>query len=393
MPNPVQSFIDSPGGIVIGTTLHTAGAILMLGGLAAFIAWRRALFAGQHHEKLIAGAAAATYLALLANLVGGFMRTYEEGHPHLTQIADSPWVQVLTLKHVALFAGMGVAVWLVEVHARRLLRAHREGNLAQAPSAGSRAAVLFVAATILLAAILGSVSKVVPLLDGAAAEGMDGDGHDGHPMELPASFHNATGQLTSTPVRPAESTGSFEVANGTASLDADLVWSPDAFELSIELVDPTGQAAATGQPSGGTASATVEAPSPGRWTYRIRSGLAVDAQWTLSIRMSGAGQGFHADEVAVLPGQFYEINTVMPRNGTLHWDWTVAEGTAIHFDVHSHFDGDVQYWVEEDAASGSGAYTNGREGGYSFLWENTAQAPVTLQYRVWGDFEVDSIFP
>jgi hypothetical protein len=71
----------------------------------------------------------------------------------------------------------------------------------------------------------------------------------------------------------------------------------------------------------------------------------------------------------------------------------VVEGTAVEFNVHSHFDGQVQYLVEETAAAHNGTYTNDRAGGYSLMWENTGTVPITLQYRVWGDFVVDSYFP
>ncbi len=81
----------------------------------------------------------------------------------------------------------------------------------------------------------------------------------------------------------------------------------------------------------------------------------------------------------------------MPEGGTFHWDWTASQTVA--FDVHSHFDDEVQYLVEKTTDADRGSYTNDREGGYSLLWENTGNAPVTLEYRVWGEFEVDSYFP
>jgi hypothetical protein len=198
--------------------------------------------------------------------------------------------------------------------------------------------------------------------------------------------------LTSTPVQPSSSTGSFRVPNGTLVLQATLLWEPAQYTLAIELVDPSGQAT-PGSASGGTLDVEVTAPAAGVWTYSISSDFAVNAGWTLSARMSvlGGEEELLSGTRTIPPGQFFEINTEMENNTSFHWSWGTS--ALVHFNVHSHFDGEVQNLVDEDADEGRGNFTNHRAGGYSLMWENTGNLPVTLDYRVWGEFTLDSLFP
>jgi hypothetical protein len=156
--NALQEFIDSQAGIVLSVSLHTLGAIALLGGLVGYLAWYRHLRLGHHHASWLQGAAFLTYVAIVANLVGGFMRTYETGHPSITQFNDSAWVRALAVKHVFLFVAMGAAVVLFERVAPRLIRAFKAGSLAPVAPLGHRLGVLLVAVGILLAAILGAVT-------------------------------------------------------------------------------------------------------------------------------------------------------------------------------------------------------------------------------------------
>ncbi len=145
----------------------------------------------------------------------------------------------------------------------------------------------------------------------------------------------------------------------------------------------------------GRAEGILEAPVPGAWTATVESDAAVGVAWSLSVRMTpGAeGEAFLAETVVIPGGSFFEINTEMELNATLNWDWSTEEGTPVHFDVHSHFDDEVQYWVEMETAEHAGSFTNERTGGYSYLWENGGATPVRLTYRAWGGFVVDSYFP
>lgn len=383
-----MEFNDSQLGVVLGSVLHTLGAIAFLGGLVGYLAWHRGLVKGHENRRVLDTSAFLTYLAIVVNLLGGFMRTFQSGHPHLTQWAESPWVRAIAIKHVFLFVAQGAAVYLFEVVARRLLKAHKAGDLRQPSPLGHSVAVVLVALGILLAAVLGALTQVVPLV---SADAPIDDMHDGHAGPT-VEYHNATGQLTSTPLQPATSTGSFRVPNGTVLLEATLIWTPGQYEMSIDLTDPDGGGTAGGM-AGGSLSAEAAAPKAGAWTYAIESDLALNAAWTLSIRMSvlSDDEELLAGTRTIPPGRFFEINTEMENRASFSWSWSAS--ATVHFDVHSHFDGEVQYHVEEDAASGRGNFTNNRAGGYSFLWENTGALPVTLDYRVWGDFTLVSFVP
>lgn len=393
MANVFQEFNDSQVGIVLGTTLHTLGAIAFLGGLVAYLAWHRHLVAhGHHHRRVLVAGTALSYMAIVVNLLGGFMRTFQSDHPHLTEFATSGWVRAVAIKHVFIFAGMAAAVYLFESVAPRLLREHKGGAISDATPAGHRVGVLIVALGILLSAVLGAVTQIVPPVMADADDG-DGPGGDDLPAAVGVRYVNATGQLTSTPLAPASSTGGFAVEAGTAVLEAAFLWSPANFALSLDLVEPDGGVEATLTSDNGRAAATIVNPAVGAWTYVVRADVAANAEWTVSLRLAGAesGETLMADQVVIAPGQFFEINTVAKVDATLHWAWSTE--SAIHFDIHTHFDDEVQYVVEEQVPASSGAYRVVREGGHSYLWENTGTLPITLTYRAWGEWELDSTFP
>ena len=283
MANPIAEFNDSQLGVVLGSVLHTLGAIAFLGGLVGYIAWHRHLVAqGHSNRKVLDTSAFLTYLAIVMNLLGGFMRTFQTGHPHLTQFAESPWVRAIAIKHLFLFIGQGAAIYLFEVVAPRLVKANKAGTLGNASPLGHRLGVVLVALGILVASVLGALTQVVPFISADAV--IDEDPHSGPTVE----YYNATGQLTSTPIEPTQSTGAFRVPNGTFLLEAILVWTPTQYEMRIDLTDPDG-GAFTGNMANGALSVEVEAPKTGPWTYALASDLAVNAAWTLSVRMSVAG--------------------------------------------------------------------------------------------------------
>lgn len=401
MANILQTLNDSAAGVVIGTALHTIGAIGLLGGLVGYVAWHRHLHQGHHHARVLNTATFLAYVSILINLVGGFMRTYETGHPSITEFATSAWVRAISIKHIFLFVGMGAAVYLFERVAPRHTKAMQEGRLAEEPMTMHTFAVLLVALGIMVAAVLGAVSTVLPVAAMADDGGM-GDDHDEHADAL-VRYANATGQLSGfLPAQPVTTQGSFEVVAGTRSLNATFVWEPAASCLRLSLVAPNGDPTPgpcesvfdpTGIPpaTNGVRTANVADPAPGTWTYVIDAQGPVNAQWTLSIAMPTEGaSGSLFATVTVGPGGAYEINTHMPLNGTIHWDWTSTG--ILHFNVHSHFDGEVQNYVDEDVDDGKDSYTNQRAGGYSLFWTNDGTTPVTLTYEVWGDFTLDSIF-
>lgn len=400
MANLVQAFNDSQLGIVVGTVFHTLGAIAFLGGLVAYIAWHRHLMRGHHHSRFLNGAAFLTYIAILVNLVGGFMRTWESGHPHVTQFFDSPWVRAISIKHIFLFAGMAAAVYLFEVVAPRLLRAFKAGKLAEADHTGHRIGVFLATLGIVMSAVLGAVSQVVPLLSGESGDEMTDD-DDNHPMEPGAVFtryHNATGSLADLdPTQAAQARSTFEVVEGTLSLNATLLWNPTQACVRLNFVSPGNDTipATACSPSPGTGTRVVEvaAPATGTWQYQVDTTFPTPVAWQLSIRMpvQPGDETLLANSVTITPGTFYEINTEMPLNGTFNWDWTTT--AQVHFNIHSHFNGQVQDHLDKDASSDKGNFTNDKAGGYSLMWENTGTLPVTLDYKVWGEYTLDSIFP
>jgi hypothetical protein len=281
--NPLVEFNDSQLGVVLGSVLHTLGAIAFLGGLVGYLSWHRHLAAkGHHHGRLLDNAAFLTYLSIVVNLLGGFMRTFQTGHPHLTQWSESPWVRAIAIKHVFLFVAQGAAVYLFEVVAPRLVKAHKAETLRQASPLGHRLGVLLVALGIVVAAVLGALTQVVPLVSADA-------GMEEHEHRDFVEYHNATGQLTSSPLQPGQSTGSFRVPNGTATLEAVLTWTPSQYALRLDLAGP-GLTVDSSRAVVTTGSLTLEVESPpaGPWTYTVESDLAADASWVLTIRMAGA---------------------------------------------------------------------------------------------------------
>lgn len=386
--NPLAEFNDSQVGVYLASVLHTLGAIGFLGGLVAYLAWHRHLASQRHHHRNILEAAMVlSYVAIVVNLLGGFMRTFESDHPKLEQFADSPWVRAIAIKHVFLFAAMGAAVYLFEVVAPRLVKAHKAGTLEDASPTGHRVAVVLVALGIVVAAVLGAVTQVVPLV--AASDHPEEEHQHGETV----LYHNATGQLTSSPLSPSASTGSFDVPAGTVTLNATLTWTPAQTQLRMDLTAPGGQKVTAPNTAGGTLSVGREAPPVGSWTYSIQSDLAVNVAWTLALKLTTVpvNEHFLAGSKTVPPGAFVEVNTEVGKGEPIMWAWSTS--APVHFNVHSHFDGQEKEHVADDSASGNGMFTNDREGGYSLMWENKGTSPVTLDYRVWGEYTLDSIYP
>jgi hypothetical protein len=388
LANPLAEFNDSQVGVYLGSVLHTLGAIAFLGGLVAYLAWHRHLAVRHHHHRAgLEAAMVLSYVAIVVNLLGGFMRTFESDHPKLEQFGESPWVRAIAIKHVFLFAAMGAAVYLFEAVAPRLVKAHKAGTLTDPSPAGHRVAVVLVALGIVVAAILGAVTQVVPLVSASDHP------EEQHEHGAAVLYHNATGQLTSSPFSPSASTGTFDVPAGTVVLNATLTWTPAQTSLRLELAGPEGQKVTVPNTAGGRIEAGREAPPVGAWTYTIGSDLAVNVAWTLSVELATvpADEHFLAGARVVQPGQFLEVNTEMEEGAMLLWAW--SSSAPVHFNVHSHFDGQVQDHVDGQDSAGHGQFTGEREGGYSLMWENKGTAPVRVDYRVWGDYELDSVFP
>lgn len=287
LSNPLQALVDSKIGIVLSTTMHTLGAIGLLGGLVGYVAWHRHIQRGHHHPQVLATSTFLLYFSILVNLIGGFMRTYETGHPHLTDFGSSGWVRAITIKHVFLFAGMGAGIYLMERVAPRHLKAFKAGTFADQSLVGHQLGVFTVALGIIVAAVLGAVSSILPV-DATPIDDMD----DGPFVD---AYHNATGQLLGTPLAPAVFSSTFEVPANRTDLAVLLTWTPVQSNVQIELVDPAGRRQIVEPGAGGRLENSLgEIPAPGRWTYRITSPDAViNAQWALVLHMPASGTHGH----------------------------------------------------------------------------------------------------
>lgn len=408
--NPtVASALFSDFGSVVATTLHTAGAIAYLAGLVAYTSWTRHLRQGQHQPTTLALGQVLAYIGILANLMGGFIRTYQPGHPTVWDFGSSGWATVMVLKHVALFVGIGLAVYLFEVVAPRLRRIFKDQGSQALPDHAGRVAVWGVATSIFLAAILGAWTTVLPV--GA----MEPDGTtdmDGGPEAQP--FMGGTFAFAGSAQTGGPTAGTFEVGAGATELVAifmgiietpltNLPTSPFVFTLSLvapdgtvysEQTDPTSQGDVAGVPvPERRIEMEIDAPEPGSWSFQVSGDAAANGRWELSISVAGPDGFVLADTVHKAAGAgFCEINTEMEEGAVLSWNWSTEPATPIHFDVHTHFDGEVQYLVDDDAvASHAGNVTATRTGGYSLLWENTSNVDVAITYRVTGDYRIHSI--
>lgn len=284
MANLLQQLNDSQLGIVIATAFHTLGAIGLLGGLIGYVAWHRHLRRGHHNPHVLAFATFLTYISILVNLLGGFMRTYETGHPHITEFASSSWVRAITIKHAFLFAGMGAAVYLLEAVAPRHLRALRDGKLPESSMTGHSVGVLLVTLGIVVAGVLGAVSTTLP-----TAQAMP----EGPAPPVPDAYHNATGTFQSTPLAPGNAGGSFVVPTGMHDIEVALTWDVPQSNLGIQILDPQGTVVKDLPGTGGRVEGSLgREPAAGTWTYRITSpDSIVNAQWTLALRMPALGSG------------------------------------------------------------------------------------------------------
>lgn len=280
----LQQLIDSQPGIVIASALHTLGAIGLLGGLIGYLAWHRGLRRGHHNPNVLVFATFLTYLSIVVNLLGGFMRTYQTGHPGITDFGSSSWVRAIAIKHVFLFLGMGAAVYLLERVATDHLAAFRDGALAKAATTGHTLGVLALTLAIVVAAVLGAVSTVLPT---GAAEA---------PMEEPAMqadvYLNASGTYQATPLSPGQAGGELNVPDGVHDIEVTLTWTSTASNLGVQLLDPAGAVAKQFAEADGSLTGTLGAvPTPGTWTYRITSSdPVVSTGYTLQFHLP-AGNG------------------------------------------------------------------------------------------------------
>lgn len=281
MATPVQVFNDSDLGVATAIALHTLGALGFLGGVAAYLAWHRALRRGHDHHSLLRVAAFTTYLSIAVNLLGGFMRTFESDHPALEQIQVSPWVQAIAVKHLFLFAGMAAAVFLFEHVAPRARLAFQQGTFAHHSPTRHRAAASIAVLGIAMAAVLGAVSQVVAEFPAAAPPTME--------THAAVSYQNFTGALDGNPAVPAHGGGAFIVPPNATSLAITLKTMGNAVSATWKVTQPDGtvQSYASDPQATGQATSNLQVfpnPKAGAWRFDIDSPAASGATWSFSAK-------------------------------------------------------------------------------------------------------------
>lgn len=210
------------------------------------------------------------------------------------------------------------------------------------------------------------------------------------PEPWQAFFVNRTGDFGAVAISGTQDE-SFEVPNGTARMTINLLWQDPVASVELDLESPDGTLSTYATPGDGRIKGDLPNPTPGTWTAHIRASNAVGVSYSFSAFISPDGLGVTVLEetVTIAAGSFFEINTQMDEGARIHWDWTTDADSP--FNVHTHFDDEVQYLVEVTASAHAGAITQNRTGGLSLMWE--ADTPTTLHYKAWGAFEVDSYFP
>jgi len=244
---------------------------------------------GHDNLRLLRGSAFTTYLSIGVNLLGGFMRTYESDHPHITQFADSPWVELIVVKHAFLFAAMGAAIVLFERFVPRQ-RQRLHDPQAPAPDPVAHRFLVFLAFSgIAAAAVLGSASQVVTEFPEPPAT----------PVVVPAhsTYQNFTGTWSGTPVQPALATGAFTVAPNATFLvvgfEPGMAASPQA-----TLTGPDGTQHPVAFPNtGATTLITLDHPAPGAWSFTMTSpAVPTPALWSVHVKVAFPARAEGGDE-------------------------------------------------------------------------------------------------
>lgn len=242
----------------------------------------------------------------------------------------------------------------------------------------------------LLAAVLASGCVGQPEVPaGPAADQVTSD------FEEEALFANFTGRLTGLPVQPAEEDFPVEVPKGAIALEATVDWTSDAADLRLVLLDPAGEEVETSFPEGGRASAaTLEPPASGTWTVRVRAMRAVDEAFTLTTRVLLIEPSHNVLEQTYEIGGaslFKEINVIMEEDASFAWTFTAT--SPVHWDIHSHENGETTYHEEGTSTGESGDFTAPKRQIYSVLFappDTSAPAPATVEFRMEGAFRVHS---
>lgn len=410
--NWLQRFNDSEAGVLLGSILHSVGALLFAAAIALYLyvahSLRRAgREGGPTNVGLLNYAHVFNIIGIATNGIGGIARLYESDHPSIERLGDSTWVQVLFLKHLFLIAGVGFAVYLTWRTYRLtrpspdMERLHRESPRMTVLAAASLA-------TILLSGVLGAVATNVDLAAdlglppaGATDPNMEEHPADHGPRVLADSVHE--GVITDASGTGTPRTSETTIPEGANRIVVVLSWGSgttaavDPSELSLALRNPEGQAP-TGETSVVGKSITIKLEGldvrPGLWTFSVSGRQAFQTSYELRVTAvrTDDGADFIERTVSVPTGRFFEANLLMAGGTSLSFQWeVVGSDRAVYFDVHLHVDGTVTYPVQGEWNRYAGNYTHdGSTQGPSLLWENGTGGPISIHFRLRGDFSVHS---
>jgi hypothetical protein len=210
---------------------------------------------------------------------------------------------------------------------------------------------------------------------------------DAHTRAIEASF---SGTALATPVQPFAQSFALDVPQGAVGVNATLAWGDAVSRFSLALVDPDGEVAATGYPEadGRIVAATVEPPRSGTWTLKVGATLAANVPF----RLDAAAELIVPDDNVVRASKqlqgFNEVNVIMEENASFSFSFNASQ--PIHWDVHSHPEGGVKYWMEGTDASKQGSFTAPARGIYSLLFANDQPIPVDFAFEMRGRFRLHS---
>jgi hypothetical protein len=405
----VQKFIDSDLGTVVGTFLHTFGALLFTAGIALYI-YQAHLVKSARIAKAVPSLHLLPYahgfnlLGIAMNGLGGIMRLYQSDHPKIDQLGTSTWVQLLLAKHLFLVVGVGLAVFLTyRTHVLSLRDDAAQVFLGETRRMTTFAWTSF--ATILLASALGA-SATTQLVITPANQDPSGDMTDHAAMGHATSFvyDNDTGVITGSALMPGRETSEVGVREAGSQLYVELTWTnAQAATLDLEVRDPAGKAIAGKKtPAAGRVTwELAEAIAVGTWRVDVVSTQAVNERYHLMSRLTvgAALNGTILDETYTVnpktvgaSARFVELNLKMVQAKSFSYSWDVIDSDQkLDFNVHLHIGERVDYPVRGTWNSYQGTYTHNATGdGVSLMWENANAAPLRLHVRIVGEFGVDS---
>ncbi len=410
--NFVQKAIDSETGVFFASLSHTFGALLFTAGIALYLYQARLVrIASEELEmpsvKWLPLAHILTVAGVGLNGIGGLMRLKQGDHPGLEELgASTPeglWVTVLLVKHLFLVVGVGLAMLLTAGTFWLARKPNAPANfLPHANRMTASAVASFL--TIIAATVFGVIAQgaLAPMAPEANMEGMS--------MAQPGSlvfgtgdhYENQTGYITGNPQTPGRVDIPISIPTDTSRVWVKVNWTTAAASLDARLLDENAtEIAAQKTPGAQRIEFLVEhdAIPSGTWTVVVTSTLAFPSEkFDVVVRKTVGALPVAEEQVAektfTVPAgglDFVEINLNMKVGQSFRYEWSVVGSESqVHFDIHTHDNGNVEYPVNGNWNKYSGTYVHEKTEGASLFWTNSNPADVRVTYRIVGQFEIDS---